>query len=141
MNQKFKPLLDKLFFIIWISILAILTGATVISSFAPISLAVTIPIDIFTLYFLFSSLFGYAELREDTLFIKFGFIIKREIPYNKIRTAEKKRCFYSESMLALKNSFEHVDIKYNRFDVVSVSVVGNDEFIEELYMRIDSKKI
>ena len=39
-------------------------------------------------------------------------------------------------MLALKNSIEHVDIKYNSFDVTCVSVKDNDAFIKELEERI-----
>jgi hypothetical protein len=38
-------------------------------------------------------------------------------------------------MLSLKNALEHVNIKYNNFDIVSVSVVDNDGFIEELNTR------
>jgi hypothetical protein len=38
-------------------------------------------------------------------------------------------------MASLKNALEHVNIKYNTFDIVSVSVVDNDGFIEELNTR------
>ena len=40
-------------------------------------------------------------------------------------------------MTSLKNALEHVNIKYNNFDVVTVSVVGNDEFISELAERAE----
>ena len=96
---------------------------------------ITAAADLLTLYFLISPLFGYVELREDTLFIKLGFFMKREIPYKSIRGTAKARKFYSDSMLSLKNSFEHVNIKYNRFDIMSMSVKDNDEFIKDLEER------
>ena len=135
-NTIFKPQYDKLFFIIWIPTSVLMLGATVFSAFYPIALAIMLSVDLFTFYFLVSPLFGYVELRENTLFIKFGFFIKREIPYEKIRGTCKERKFYSDSMLSLKSSFEHVNIKYNKFDVVTVSVVTNDKFIEELGSRL-----
>ncbi len=89
-------------------------------------------VDVFTYYFMVSSLVGYVELREHTLYVKFGFILKREIPYDKIRELNKERRIMSYSMLSLKNSLEHINIKYNRFDMITVSVVKNDELIERL---------
>ena len=135
-NKRFKPLFDKLFFIIWIPTSILMIAVTVISSFFPITLLILISVDLFVFYFLFSSLFGYVELRKNTLFIKFGFILKREIPYSKIRGVAKERKIYSESMLALKNALEHVNIKYNKYDVITVSVKENDEFIKELNMHL-----
>lgn len=135
-NKIFKPQYDKLFFIIWVPTAILMIGATVFSAFHPIALAIMLAVDLFTFYFLVSPLFGYVELRENTLFIKFGFFIKREIAYEKIRGTEKERKFYSVSMLSLKSSFEHVNIKYNKFDVVTVSVATNDKFIEELNNRL-----
>jgi hypothetical protein len=64
----------------------------------------------------------------------------REIPYSKIRGFVKERKFYSESMTSLKNALEHVNIKYNSFDVVTVSVTDNDDFIGELNLRIENSK-
>ena len=139
-NKRFKPLFDKLFFIIWIPTTILMIAVTVLTAFYPVALLIIILTDLFTFYFLVSSLIGYVELREDSLFIRFGFILKRDIPYIKIRGVRKERRFYSESMLALKNSFEHVDIKYNKYDVVSVSVVGNDEFISALEARLEERK-
>lgn len=134
-NKKFKPLFDKMFWLIWIPTSFLMISVTVLSAFYPIALLIIIPTDLFTFYFLATSFFGYVELRKDSLYIKFGFILKRDIPYSKIRGVKKERKFYSESMLALKNSFEHVNIKYNKYDVVSVSVVSNDEFMRELEAR------
>lgn len=131
-QRRFKPLIDKLFWIILIPTCLLLLSVTVIAVFEPLALVLTLLVDIFTLYFLISPLFGYVELREETLFVKFGFFMKREIPYSKIRGVSRERKFYSDSMLSLKNSFEHVNIKYNSFDMLSVSVVGNDELIAEI---------
>ena len=44
-------------------------------------------------------------------------------------------------MMALKNAIEHVNIKYNTFDVTTVSVADNDGFIEELDRRISENKL
>ena len=138
MRKRYKPLVDKLFFITWVPTAIVMLGFTVLSAFEPAALFIMIPIDIFTFYFLFSSLSGYAELREHSVFIKFGFIMKIEIPYDKIRSVSRARKFYSESMLSLKNSFEHINIKYTKFDVVCVSVIGNDELIKELTERMSA---
>lgn len=135
-NRRYKPLIDKMFYLIWVPISIVMLGVTVLSFFEPTALFVMLPVDIFTFYFLFSSLFGFAELREKSLFIKFGFILKTEIPYSSIRGITTDRKFYSESMLSLKNALSHVNIKYNKFDLVTVSVKENDEFIEELTRRI-----
>ena len=133
--KRYKPLVDKLFYIILIPTVLLLIAFTVISAFEPTMLLVTVPVDIVCLYFLISPLFGYAELRESSLFIKFGFFMKREIPYSKIRGISCARKWYSDSMLSLKNSMEHLNIKYNSFDMVSISVCENAAFGEELKLR------
>ena len=135
-NKKFKALVDKLYFIIALTAILPIAAVTVVSAFYPLTLFITVPVDILVLYFLISPLFGYVELRENSVYIKYGFIIKKEIPYSKIRGAVKESKFYSESMMSLKNSFEHVNIKYNIFDITTVSVVNNDAFISELNERI-----
>ena len=134
--KRFKPMFDKLYYLIWIPTSVLMIAMTVFACFEPVVLFVAIPIDVFTFYFLITSLFGYVELREDSVFIKFGFIMKREIPYKNIRGITKERKLYADSMVALKNSLDHVNIKYNRFDMISVSVVGNDELISEIEVRI-----
>ena len=131
-NKRYKPLVDKLFFIIFIPTAFLMVGLTIFACFEPTALLVMLPSDLLTFYFLLAPLFGYVELRENSLFIKFGLILKREIPYSKIRGVIKERSFISETMLSLKSSFEHVKIKYNTYDVITVSVVGNDDFIKEL---------
>ena len=129
-------MVDRLFYIIWIPTVLLLIAATAIAIFDPIALFILIATDIFTLYFLVSPLFGYVELRESTLFIKYGFIIKREIPYSKIREVKKERRFYCETMLSLKNAMDHLTIKYNRFEATTVSVDDNDTLHAELTRRI-----
>ncbi len=137
-NQKFKPLFDKTYLCIWVPLCALMFLFTLLAFFAPTSLFVMIPTDLFVLYFLISPLLGYVELREKTVFIRFGLILKREIPYKKIRGITKERKFYSDSMLALKNALEHINIKYNSFDVLSVSVVESEAFIQALEKRISN---
>jgi len=137
-NKIFKPLIDKLFWILLIPTAALMLGVTVLAVFEPSALLIIIPTDIFVGYFLIAPLFGYVELRENSLFIKYGFILKKEIPYTKIRSLEKDRKWYSDAMMSLKSSMEHVIIKYNRFDVTIVSVVDNDTFMEELSKRISN---
>ena len=108
-RRRFKPLVDKLFFILFIPTLLLLIAITVVGAFAPLSLLVVIPLDLFVLYFFVSPFFGYVEMRKTSLFIKYGFFMKKDIPYNRIRGVEKKRKFHTESMLSLKNAMEHVD--------------------------------
>ena len=129
-NERYKPKVDKLFW--WLFsltngvLLAILVPTTID---APTTLFINLPIFLFTNYFFISSLFGYVELRERELFIKYGFFLKRSIPYAKIRSLQKERKFYTDSILSLKNAMEHVNIKYNSFDVTAVSVTDNDALI------------
>lgn len=136
MTRVFKPRVDHLYFIILIPTLIIILGATALAFFAPTALFITVPVDLFVLYFFISPLFGRVELREESVYIKYGFIMSREIPYAKIRAVEKERKPYSETMMSLKSAMEHVNIKYNSFDVTCVSVVENDELIEELSSRM-----
>ena len=138
--KKYKPLVDKLFLIIFLPTAAlVLGGAVTLAVLERSTLIYTAPVSLFVLYFLVSPLFGYVELRESSLFIKYGFFLKKEIPYHKIRGVEKERKFYSESMMSLKNSFEHVNIKYNTFDITTVSVKDNSAFISELLEIIKIK--
>lgn len=134
--KRYKPLLDKIFWIIWVPTLILLAVATVITAADIIAFILMISVDLFTVYFMISPLFGYVELREESIFVKLGFFMKKEIPYNRIRDVEKTRKLYSDSMSALKNSLDHVNIKYNRFDVLSVSVVNNDDLIKRIKARM-----
>ena len=138
-NKIFKPKCDKMFHFIWIFSSALVIPLTVISAFEPLALLITVPADLLIAYFIISPLFGYVELRDESVFIKFGFILSREIPYEKIRGFSKARKFYSDSMLSLKNALDHVNIKYNTFDMVSVSVTDNDLLIEEVERRVKAR--
>ncbi len=137
-GKRYKPLVDKLFWITLVIVTALLLGVTATIIFFPDALAIsiTILVDLLTLYLMLSPLFGYVELRESCVYIKFGLILKKEIPYDKIRGVVKERKFYSESIISLKNALEHINIKYGTFDVVTVSVVDNDGFIMELERHI-----
>jgi hypothetical protein len=134
---RFKPKFDKLFYIPITIAALLLVAATVlcIVAFTLVGLLIIIGCDLFVLYFVLSSVVGYVELRECGIYIRFGFILNTEIPYDKIRKVEKSRKFYAESMVSLKNSVEHIDIRYNTYDVVSVSVADNDALIREIEMR------
>jgi hypothetical protein len=107
----------------------------VLAATQALALLIVIPVDLITVYFLITSLFGYVELRETGVFIKFGFFMKREIPYSKIRGLTKEKRIYSDSMMSLKHSKDHVNIKYGKFDIVSVSVKDSDELIKEINKR------
>lgn len=134
--MKFKPLVDKLFWIISIPTVLLTTVALIISIVDTVALIITASVEIIVLYFLLSPLFGYVELREECIFIKYGLFLSKEIPYSSVRTVKKARRWYSYSMMSLKNAIEHVEIRFNRFDTTDVSVVNNDLIIEEINNRI-----
>jgi hypothetical protein len=135
-KKRYKPLFDRVYLAIWIPLMLFMLVMTAFSFSEPVALWIMIPTDLFVLYFFVSPLFGFVELKDSSVFIKFGFFMTREIPYAKIRGLKKERKFYSESMTSLKNALEHVNIKYNNFDVVTVSVKDNDDFLRELLERI-----
>lgn len=135
-NQKYRPLFDRLYW--WIAIptlLIVLIPTVILGILSPETLFWMIPLSLFVLYFFISPFFAYVEFHEDSLLIRYGFFLKKEIPYRKIRGAVKERKFYAESMMSLKNAFEHVNIKYNAFDITTVSVVDNDGLIKTLQER------
>ncbi len=138
MQKRYRPLVDRLFWITTIIAVSLLLGVTVAVCFYPdgLAIAIVLAVDLLTLYVVISPLFGYVELREKTVFIKFGLILKKEILYDKIRGVKKERRCYSESIISLKSAMEHVDIKYDGFQVVTVSVVDNDSLIEQIKSRI-----
>lgn len=138
--KRYKPKIDRLFLFISVPTVLILAAVTALVVLHPLVLWTVIPVDLLTLYLLISPLFGYVELRERTLFVKFGFIMKKEIPYADIRGTAKERKFYSDSMLSLKSSLEHVNIKYGKFDIMTVSVVNNDGFIQDVEERIKNEQ-
>ena len=135
----FKPQIDRLFWFIWIPTVILLAVGTVISCASTIALLILLATDIFTLYFLISPLVGYVELRERTMYVKFGFFVSREIEYSRIRAIDIERKWYSESMLSLKCAYEHVNVRYNSFDVVTVSVRDNAALAAELNLKLKAK--
>lgn len=135
-NKRYKPLYDRVYITVLLCALIPVLSVFVFALFEPKTLFVAIPTLLFVAYFVFSSACGYAELREATLYIKFGFFLNKEIPYSSIRRVEKRRSFYSQSMAAIKSAMEHVDVYYNAFDVVSVGVIDNEGFLKELEVRI-----
>ena len=137
-TKRYKPKFGKITYVIWVPTMLLLLGATVLAAFEPAALFIMIPTNLFTLYFFITPFVGYVELREHTIFIKFGFVLTKEIEYKSIRTVEMARKFYSDSMVSLKNTLDHVNIKYNRFDVISVSVVENDELITDIKTRLQN---
>ena len=62
-------------------------------------------------------------------------LLKKEIPYHKIRAIEKERGIYCNSIMSLKNALDHINIKYNKFDITTVSVVDNDDLIRKIEAR------
>ena len=101
------------------------------------AIIVVLVCDIILLYFLISPLFGYAELRDECVLIKYGFILKREIPYTKIRGAYKERRLISDAALSLKCAIEHIAIRYNKADMTVVSVSDNEELLSALLSRME----
>ncbi len=132
--MRFKPLIDKLYWIVFLPTASLMVGFTVLICLTPVPFAIfTVAMaDLLVLYFFISPLFGYVEAREDKVLIKYGLILRKEIPYSKIRSAARGRGIVSDSMLSLKNAMEHVVIKYNRFDVTVVSVKDNDGLLRAL---------
>ena len=135
-NKRYNPLIDKFYCILATVTLLLVTPPVLICGiFAPTTLFITVPIFLFAAYFLITPLVGYVEMRESTVFIRYGFIMTKEIPYVKVRSVEKDRTAISPSLVSLKNALEHVNIKYNTFDITTVSVKDNDGFIAELKER------
>ena len=140
-KKRFLPQIDRLFWIILSISAAVMIPLTCLMFFPPFNALVFFTIlasDLLVAFFIISPLFGYVELRESTVFIKFGIFLTREIPYAKIRELKTGRAFYSESIISLKNALDHVNIRYNSFDVVTVSVKNNDEFIEAVNKKMNS---
>ena len=84
-RKRFKPLIDKMFWIISIPLCVLMTAFTVFATILqPSMLFFMLTVDAFVAYFLISPLWGYVELREHTVFIKYGLsdicFIKRLCP-------------------------------------------------------------
>ncbi len=140
MSNRYRPKIDKFFWWMLVIVNAVCLSLLVISIFDPISFFCTVPIALFCNYFFISPLFGYAELREDHIFIKYGLILKKSIPYKRLRSVEIKRGIISEAVIDLKLSLEHIVIKYNTFDFTIISVKENQFLIEELREKMKQYK-
>ena len=133
---RYKPKFDKLYYIIFAVCLVLVLPATVVPAvFEPVTLFITLPTLLFVLYFLVSPMFGYVELMDEAVYIKYGLILNKTIPYKSIRCVDCGRGVISESMMSLKNAMDHVTIKYNAYDVTVVSVTDNEGLITELNFR------
>jgi len=140
-KNRYYPSVDKLFY--WIAIptnILFIAALIPMILLAPEGLTIMIPTIVFTDYFLISPLFGYVKLREDELFIKYGFFLKKEIPYGKIRSIKKNRSIISEATMSLKNALDHIEIRYNKFDITIVSLKNTDNFLEEIEQRRKSSQ-
>ena len=139
-SKKYTPLVDKLFYLLsLITLLVVLTPTVVCGILEPSTLFITLPIFIFTAYFFVSPLCGYVELRDGGLYIKYGFIVSRTIPYEKIRRIERERKIISPAILSIKNALDHINIRYNAFDITTVSLKDSDAFLCELNERCDGR--
>ena len=136
MMKRFTPKLDKLYWITLLITNALCIPLALAPFFEPKSLFITIPVLVFVEYFFVSPLFGYVELGEDHIIVKYGFFLKRCIKYSDIRAVIPERSVISESVFSLKSSLDHLRIKYNRFDYTIVSVKDNEDLLEELNKRI-----
>ena len=112
--KKYKPKIDRYFYLIWMPIIVLMLPLTIISFMSLPAFILLLCADVFTFYFMISSLVAYVELRENSLYIKYGFILKRNIPYNTILEVNKERRVITYNMLSIKNALEHVNIKYNK---------------------------
>ena len=139
-DKIYKPLIDKYFYYIWAPITILLAICTYISLFEVTSFFIMVSTDIFTFYFMISSLVGYCKFQEETLYIRFGFILKIEINYKDIIEIKKERGVMTYTMLSLKNALDHITIKYNKYDFIAISVKNQEDFIQELELRIKKAK-
>ena len=108
--KRYKPLIDRTYVTMMIIIFVILTVMTVIAAFSPVALLIVVPIYLLVVYHLISPFFGYVELRENSLYVRYGLFMKKEIPYSKIRASQKDAdstrnpCFRSKLRLNTSTS-------------------------------------
>lgn len=139
-NKIYEPLFDKMYWWIFVPTNILTLAPLILAFFEPKSLFIVVPIFLFVNYFLLSPVFGYVELQAEGIFIRYGIIMKRYIPYSSVRAAQRGRGIISESMMSLKNALEHVNIKYNSFDVTTVSVKDNEDLCREVRERAGLSK-
>ena len=135
-KQRFRPKFDRLYWISFTVCAVYIVVMTAVSVGSVSMLCFMSAINAILVWVLAAPWFGYVELGEDAVLVKFGFFLKRVVPYADIRKMQKVCHWYSESILALKNAMEHVDIRYGACDVVSVSVTDNDALIAAIERRL-----
>ena len=141
-NKRYDPKFDKMYWITAIPTNLIVMALVILAAFdapTPVLIAVAVVTFVFVNYFLLSPWFGYVELRENEIFIKYGILLKRSIPYSDIRAVEVGRGVLADSIVSLKNALDHVNIKYNAFDVTTVSIKNRESFVRELELRRAAK--
>ncbi len=139
--MKFKPKIDA-YFIVPFCIATIILLIPTILGFVFNNIAqgiFTICILLFVDYLLLSPLFGFVQFEEKNLYIKYGLIIKKRIPYDKISTIKIEKKLYSECLLSLKTSVEHMHITYNLYDTTCISLKETDAFLEEVARRMEKE--
>lgn len=139
--MRFKPYFDKTFKVVLFLSSALCLMLFVALSFVDFfAMLVCLACALLTAYFIISPLFGYAELRDKTLYVKFGIIMEKEIEYSRITRIKRGRGFYSDSFVSLKNSMEHITVWCGIGESVTLSVVDNDRFATELEERIAASR-
>ena len=141
-NKRYRPKVGGLYFAIFLPTLALILAVTVLAAiYDPFSLAVTVTVFLLILYFAVSPLFGYAELREESLYIRYGFFMKVDIPYSKIHSVKRARRLISYSTVSLKCDVEHIEIRYGIFDETTISLVDSEEFVAELCLNSGVREV
>lgn len=136
--MKYRVNIDKYYYITIVVVSLILLIPLILSIVAKrvwVILVVAFLI-IFVEYLLFSCFIGYAKLEEDHLVIRYGFIIKRRLPYEIIRGVEKKSSYFSESLISLKTTKNCVVVLFNTYDNTTISIKDEDDFIEKLLEKL-----
>lgn len=135
--MKYKAEIGS-FFIITLAIVSLLVLFPLIISIIVMNTTAIIISAVFFVIMeavLISPIFGYVKLEENALYIRYGLIFRKRIPYDKIVSLEKEHKLYSESIISLKTAIEHIKIKYNTYDNTTVSIRNMDQFIGEVNQR------
>jgi len=74
----------------------------------------------------------YYVIKDDELYIKCGYMKPKTIPYNTIKSINESRSPLASAGLSL----DRIEIKYNKHDIILISPVNKQEFIELLNDKI-----
>ena len=137
-NKRYKPIKRTMYYLIRVPLLVAMAVATAISSTEPIALLIMLPTDALVVYFLLSELMAYAELQDEGVFIRFGFFAKQFIPYDSVYGCEKVEKWYADSTntFAIKTAVEHINLKYDKWRTLSLSIEDADGFM----MALETKR-